>query len=315
MSSAALLASLGLGLAAVFAECGRRERATDARREGERTRRGGPPQGGSPRSNLAVAPGSTSREGARLTTGPNAWWAASLRDAGVDGDPARWAARATAAVAGAAVLGWLRGEVAGAMVVAGVVMAGGAIGLRSARGRGARLADAGLPLLLEHVARSVRGGLDLVPALGHAAEVVGGVHAEALRAVTARVGGGLDLGSALRRWETAHPRPAVRLAVGALEVASLAGGARSRAIDAVAATLRARGAVAEETRALASQARASAAVLIGLPIAFAVLGSAADPEVAHTLLATPLGLACVVTAAALDCAGAWWMQRIVAGYR
>jgi len=46
----------------------------------------------------------------------------------------------------------------------------------------------------------------------------------------------------------------------------------------------------DEARALASQARASAAVLVALPLVFAVAGSAADPRVgaARTKMASAL---------------------------
>jgi tight adherence protein B len=83
----------------------------------------------------------------------------------------------------------------------------------------------------------------------------------------------------------------------------------------VAATLRARAAVADEARALASQARASAAVLVGLPVVVAVGGAAADRKVADALLGTPWGLGCIALAGLLDLGGALWMQRVVSGAR
>jgi len=193
-----------------------------------------------------------------------------------------------------------------------LVVAVGLIALRVSAGRGDRRADAGLPDLLEHTGRNLRAGLDLVPALDAAAGAVGGVHGAEVEAVADRFRSGADLAQALHPWDEAHPRPPVRLAVGALEVASITGGTRARALDGVAATLRARAAVADEARALASQARASAAVLVALPVVVAVLASAADPRLARTLLGTPLGLGCVVGAAVLDTAGACWMQRVVA---
>ena len=109
------------------------------------------------------------------------------------------------------------------------------------------------------------------------------------------------------------PAPAGAPGVAAFEVASEAGGAAARALDGVAASLRSRAVVADEARALASQARASAAVMVALPVIVAALGGAADPRLARTLLGTPLGLTCVVVAALLDGVGAWWMQRVVRG--
>jgi tight adherence protein B len=242
-------------------------------------------------------------------------WTRALSDAGIDGDPRRWARVAVGVVVLAAGVGASRGGPGAAVVLGAGVVATGVVGLRGAAGRGTRRADRRLADLLEHASRSLRAGVDLVRALDAAAEEVGGVHGRAVAAVVARVEGGAPLPSALAPWGRAHPRPPVALAVGALEVAALAGGASARALDGVAATLRARTAVAEEARALASQAAASAAVLVALPLVVTVLGSVADPAVAGDLLGTPVGLACVLAALVLDAVGGWWMHRIVAGRR
>lgn len=240
-------------------------------------------------------------------------WSHALIGAGVDGDPARWLRLALASVGGLAVLAAARVGLLGGAVVA--VVASGSLGLamHGGRDRGARRSDRQVPALLEHAARGLRSGSDLVAALADAAAAVGGVHGSEVRAVVDRVERGASLSDALRPWTNAHPRPPIRLTAGALEVAAEAGGARARALDGLAASLRSRTSTADETRALATQARASAAVMVGLPVVVAAIGSAADPRLAHTLFRTPLGLGCVAAAALLDGAGAWWMQRVVNG--
>jgi tight adherence protein B len=238
-------------------------------------------------------------------------WARALVDAGIVGDERRWARVAVVVLVLAVVVGAARGGTVGAVVLLVLTATSGLLALRVAAGRGLRRADDRLPDLLEHAGRSLRGGVDLVPALRLAARAVGGVHGAEVEAVVARAEGGAPLTGALGPWGRAHPRPPVALAVGALEVASLAGGARARALDGVAATLRGRTAVADEARALASQARASAAVLVALPLVVTVLGAVADPRVAGDLLGTPVGLLCLVAAVVLDGIGAWWMHRIV----
>ena len=252
-------------------------------------------------------------EGGRDPRRTGGWWAAALASAGVEGDPQRWARAAVGAVALAAVLAGVRGGPLGAAAVAVVVAASLVLALGVGRGRGPRRADALLPDLLEHVARALRSGRDLPGALAEAGATVGGAHGHEAAAVVARVERGAPLVAALRPWPEAHPRAAVGLAVAGLEVAAEAGGARARALDGIAATLRARAVVADETRALATQARASAAVMVALPVVVAALGSAADPRLARTLLGTPVGLACVAVAAVLDGVGAWWMHRVVDG--
>jgi tight adherence protein B len=89
------------------------------------------------------------------------------------------------------------------------------------------------------------------------------------------------------------------------------GGSRARAVDRVASRLRDHAAAAREVQALSTQARLSAVVIGGAPVAFAVLGLAGDGEVAHFLLATPAGWACVVGGLGLDGAAVLWMRRIV----
>lgn len=239
------------------------------------------------------------------------WWASTLTDLGIDGDPQRWARVVGVGAALTAGLGFATGGIGGVAIAVLVGGGGAAVGRWAGAGRGARRADATLPDLLEHAARSLRGGFDLVSSLDRAARAVGGLHAREVQAAVRRVGAGASLTAALAPWGAAHPRPPVRLVIAALEVATESGGHRVRALVGVAAAARSRAVVAAEVRALASQAQASAAVLIALPLVFGVVGSATDPRLARTLLATPLGLACVVAALALDGVGAVWMQRIV----
>ncbi|MGI8938259.1 MAG: type II secretion system F family protein [Iamia sp.] len=286
----AVAASLGVVLAALCGRAGRRARA-----EG------------------SAAPDPASPGPPRWRTAAVDAWSRSLSRAGVEGDPARWLRLALASVGGVGALAATRTGPVGGAVVALVAGAALALALHAGRDRGPRRADRHVPALLEHTARSLRSGSDLLAAMAEAGSVVGGLHGGELGAVVDRVERGADLGDALRPWTAAHPRAPVRLSAGALEVAAEAGGARARALDGLAATLRSRTSAADETRALATQARASAAVMVGLPVVVAALGSAADPRLARTLFATPIGLGCVVAAVILDGAGAWWMQRVVDG--
>jgi tight adherence protein C len=52
--------------------------------------------------------------------------------------------------------------------------------------------------------------------------------------------------------------------------------------------------------------------VIGLgPVAFALIVLRADPASAAFLIASPVGVACLLTGLALDAIGAWWMRVIV----
>jgi tight adherence protein B len=198
--------------------------------------------------------------------------------------------------------------VAGAVVVA----AAGPVALLGLRGRRTRRADTGLPAVLDDVARALRGGAAPGAALEEAATGTGvGAAREDLQSVVADLRAGLGLVDALERWAGRRPTAAVRLAVGAFAIGATTGGARSRAIEAVAATLRDRRAIEREATALATQARSSALVIVLAPLAFAALVSLSDPRAGAFLVGTPVGLTCLVVGLVLDAMGGWWMHRIV----
>jgi tight adherence protein C len=102
----------------------------------------------------------------------------------------------------------------------------------------------------------------------------------------------------------------VRVAVAALVLGTQSGGAPARAVDGVAAGLRARIAVAAEVRALSTQARLSAVIIAVAPVAFAILASATDAGIAGVLFGTRVGGVLLTVGLALDGAGALWMARI-----
>lgn len=223
----------------------------------------------------------------------------------------RWpTVRAAAAVAlGAVVL------VAG-VVPAVLVGAGAAAALRASRPwlRARRRArrDAQLPVWLERLATGLRAGLSLPGALAASAPTTGWPLRGDLERLLALTGAGVGLGDALARWR-AHPdaTPAVTLTCAALELGAEAGGSVAQAVDRVAATLRDRLEVQAEVRALATQARASAALLSVAPVGFTAVLATVEPGIASVLLTTPAGWACLAVGLALEAAGAAWMARIV----
>jgi tight adherence protein B len=168
-----------------------------------------------------------------------------------------------------------------------------------------------LPVALEALARALRGGAPLAPALREAATTVDGLPASDLRNAAADLDQGMATADVFGQWLLRRPLPGVRLAVAALVVGTELGGSRARAVDRVAAGLRGRAAAAREVRALASQARLSALVIAVAPVVFAFLGLAGNRAMAAFLFATPLGWACLVGGVALDGLAAWWMVRIV----
>jgi tight adherence protein B len=183
------------------------------------------------------------------------------------------------------------------------------LGWRANRGRRDARVEAALPLALEAVARSLRSGAALRGAVAEAAMSAPGVLATDL-ARAARAAEAVGVVDALERWGRHRPLPGVRLAVAALCLGAETGGAQARAIDGVAATLRQRLVVAAEARSLASQARASAAVIALAPIGFCGLASTADQRVGAFLFQSGAGLAVLTVGLLLDGLGALWMARL-----
>jgi tight adherence protein B len=167
--------------------------------------------------------------------------------------------------------------------------------------------------LLEAVARSMRGGGSLVQAIGEVCEgSPPGAAASDLAVALRSVHAGVPLADALSTWATAAGPgdDARRLAGAALTLGADLGGASARSLDAAAVGLRDRAALGREVRALTSQARASAVVMVSAPVAFLVLGTAADHRVSQALLTVPTGLVCLASGVVLDLIGAAWMARM-----
>ena len=139
----------------------------------------------------------------------------------------------------------------------------------------------------------------------------GGDWAEGARRACSRVRAGAPLHDALDQWAAEDPDAAVALAADALAIASASGGSLVRAIDAVVDAVRERRQLHREVRALASQAQASAAVLVVMPVAFAAAVAGLDPRIRDFYLASAGGPLCLVAGAVLDGLGLWWMLRLV----
>lgn len=200
----------------------------------------------------------------------------------------------------------------GSLVVLALAAGGPVAILAWRKGRQGQRFSAALPGLLEAVAGSLRAGSSLPEALSSAAaDATGSALLDGdLATLTARVGRGQPFVDAVRWWTVGRPHEGVGLVAAAFVLGTEAGGARARAIDGVAATLRDRRALTSEVDALSSQARASAVVMMGAPVVFAALGLLSDPDVSAFLLRTPAGLGCLLVGLGLDVGAGLWMMRI-----
>lgn len=127
---------------------------------------------------------------------------------------------------------------------------------------------------------------------------------------------GAGVPAALRSWSTGGSASAqVRHVAASLSLAAEVGGPVARSVDRVAATLRERRELRDEARALATQSRASAAVLALAPVGFAALVAAVEPAALSFLFGSPVGLACLTSGLLLEAAGALWMARMLRSVR
>lgn len=233
----------------------------------------------------------------------------ALGDAGLGVSPEEAVGIVVAAVVGAAAI-------AGAFHPALAVPAGVGVALVCplalgvARGRGVRRYEAALPSFVESVAARLRSGHTVATALAEAGERDGALAAD-VRGVLARVDLGDALVDALWWWAGERRLDAVRAVAGSLAVAAQTGGAAASALDGLARSLRDQLGARAEATALSAQARLSAVVVGGAPVAYLLFSSAVDPGTVTNLVGTGSGRVCLGLGLGLDALGATWMWRIV----
>ncbi|MET0903821.1 MAG: type II secretion system F family protein [Acidimicrobiales bacterium] len=182
---------------------------------------------------------------------------------------------------------------------------------RAMPSRRRRRRDRQLPDALDRLGASLRAGEAVGAALMRLADAVADPLGVELRAIARSIEHGAPVADALEVWAASDGTSRdVRLVAAALTIGAGSGGEVARAVDGVAVTLRERHEVLAEARALATQARASAAVLATAPLVFALLVATVEPHAIAFLFTTPLGVGCLILGVGLDVAGWLWMARI-----
>ncbi len=190
------------------------------------------------------------------------------------------------------------------------VLVGGPVALWWARGRGdVRVVEA-LPGALDRVSAGLRAGSTVGESLSDLAAGTGAL-APDLRRLDARAHLGVGLGDALAQWSRERPLPGVQAVSGALALAVSVGGACAVALEGLGESLRAREATMREAHALSAQARLSAFVVGGAPVAYLVFVSLTDPGSLDALLATNAGRACLVVGLGLEGLAGLWMRALL----
>lgn len=205
-------------------------------------------------------------------------------------------------------------------VVAGIVGASSAVllaivgflALRRLRARRvAQRAEAMLPEICVRLSRTVRSGRSVEDAFD---EVVG--HVTPLPAGVSRVAAqsraGRPLGPAVDEWVRRSESRAERLLSSALCLGVRRGGGLATTLDVVGGGLRDDLELDARRRVLLVQATTSAAVLVLLPVAFAIVASVLRGGL---VFQGRLGVALIAAGLGLDALGCLWMRSLMRGLR
>ena len=197
-------------------------------------------------------------------------------------------------------------------VLALVVALGVPIVVLTMHERRARQIAAAVPETLERVASELRSGGTVATAITAVATGEGPLALDMTR-VDTRIRLGASIVQALAAWSAERVAAGVDASAGALAVCSSVGGRSADALDGLATSLRDRLGVAAEARALSSQARMSAMVIAGAPVAYIAWSALVDPHALEVLTGTPFGRACLGLGLGLEVLGGWWMRSIIRG--
>jgi tight adherence protein B len=207
-------------------------------------------------------------------------------------------------------------------LLAGIVLGGSTLGvagiaaglaaeplLRSRAVRAeARALERQLPDALRAIASALRAGRSLPQALAAARDEAPHPIRRPLHAAVRRLDVGAPLDDALDAFAAAARADSASLAAETIRIGRAAGANLPNILDVAAASLDERARIALDRRAATSQARMSAMVIGGMPIAFfAMVGGGAQRDV---LLRDPVGWVLIAGGAALDAAGILWMRAL-----
>lgn len=194
----------------------------------------------------------------------------------------------------------LLGLVAGLVLVVGLALRTRRACLQASAATGDRVHEA-----CRILADELRAGSPPVAALAFAAEASPEL-GDAVRAA----GLGADVPTALR--DAGGQLPQLRWLAAAWQVSAETGAALAASLDRLVAQLeQARSTRRVVTSELAS-ARATARLLLGLPVVALVLASGSSPGPWPFLLDSAAGRVCLVLGLGLELAGLWWIESIAA---
>lgn len=253
------------------------------------------------------------RVGRFFLRGPLQTWAErSLRGAGLPLRPEEF----LGITAGALVAGWLVGALlpVGTFVRLLLIACGPLLPpllVRRARTRRIAAISNQMGDALNTLGNGLRAGHSLPQALDAAAIQIPRPLGEELRRLLHETAAGIPMDEALDRLVARAANPDLELVVTAIRVQRAVGGNLAEVLEKISATIRARVAVQAHLQVITAQSRLSAWIVGLLPIGVFALTTVLAPNVAHTLVADPLGRILAAMALVLEGIGVLVIRRIV----
>ncbi len=168
-----------------------------------------------------------------------------------------------------------------------------------------------LPVVAQQLAGAIGAGLSLRQAIARAARDAPEPAASELRTLSADLELGERIDNALQDAVARLPDPGLRTMVTAIMVQRVVGGDLARALTDLAAGLEERTALEREARSATAQARMSAWLVAGLPLAGGVLVEIVSPGTLARTIGHGPGLGLLLVATVLQVVGVVIIRRIV----
>jgi tight adherence protein B len=167
-----------------------------------------------------------------------------------------------------------------------------------------------LELALRVMASGLRSGLGMRQSLGIVVEEMPDPARYEFGRVIGQATLGASIHDALDDLAARIEAPETLMLARVMRVQSNAGGDLARLLEQLGNTIRDRRQMRRKVSALTSEGRASAIVLVALPIVVGAYISGTDAQLGHALLGTAFGHLALFVAAVLEIAGAFWLYRI-----
>lgn len=166
-------------------------------------------------------------------------------------------------------------------------------------------------VVLESAAGALRAGAGFVPALAAAVEGADHAFASGLSRAIAEVDAGSSVDAALERWAARQADPWTAVVADACRLGVSMGIGLAEALDRIAVSARAEADLTADLRVLVAPARASALLMVAMPVVFCLVVVLPDEALRGVLLGTGFGWACLVAGSTAQLAGAVWMRALV----